>query len=279
MDGTTQVRQLPNVEVVEQTLANAATWFFPHIDVGGHPGFVTAQTDLTVWVRDAHHARQPDRDAVHLASLEMTRTGSRGLSGSSMVDEDTCTPLQSGETRTWLTPAPVAAPMRVLPVATLAPVDVVSGAGGVDDEPRPVFGLAVGSDQCSIFCGLELSGQVMELSLRLAPVPLLERRQRIQVFGTGSVSRLLVLDDMLLAASSIPMPDVSDPNESRLKILQRQPVAYPMAAGKAATAVASTLSTINFDDDMFASDDDDGETPGTGFVFSYLCSTRLFADV
>jgi hypothetical protein len=258
MDGTTQIRHLPNVEVVEQTLANAATWFFPPIDVGGHPGFVTAQTDLTVWVRDAHHARHSDPTVPAAASLE----SDRGLSGSTLVDADTSTPLQSGETRTWLAPAPVAAPMRVLPVATLAPVDVVSGVGGVDDEPRPVFGLAVGSDQCSIFCGLELSGQVMELSLRLAPVPVLERRQRIQVFGTGSVSRLLVLDDMLLAASSIPMPDVSDPNESRLKILQRQPVAYPMPTGRTPATAANALSTINFDDDMFASDDEE-ETPGT----------------
>ncbi len=48
---------LPDITCIEQTLDRAATWFFPAIDVGGHPGFVTAQTTLTVWLRDPHHAK------------------------------------------------------------------------------------------------------------------------------------------------------------------------------------------------------------------------------
>jgi hypothetical protein len=71
-----------------------------------------------------------------------------------------------------------------------------------------VFGLAVSADQMHIYCGLELTGQVLEVRLCLTPHAYLERVQRINVFDNGSsVSRIMLMDDVMLAASSSAAPE------------------------------------------------------------------------
>ena len=324
VDRPAQLRSLPDVSHVEQTLrvsdhdadnagfhaadastagtdaeaeasaadANACsqTWFFPAIEVGGHPGFVTAQTALTVWMRDPHFARHKPAPAFGDAAGEGSGAGGDSSAGKEagilglglghgadqgatlvvlndpeLVDADdeaqqgySAVRVRPGESRAWLTPAADQQSVRCLAVAHLSPLDAA-----------PVFGLAVGTDQSHIYCGLEMTGEVIEVRLELYPHAHLVRTQRITVFETGcSVSRLLLLDDVLIAASSSPLvgadgadglhEDDADLDEdgrvgttlaqSRVRIMRRAPTVMPdaliagLSIGDAAAALGLDAS-------------------------------------
>jgi hypothetical protein len=231
VDRPTQMRSLPDVSIVEQTLrvneslgdaglgqpmatarmtddaagadadACSQTWFFPSIEVAGHPGFVTAQSALTVWMRDPHfsHPSAVGGDYKGVAGAVPVDTSDPELADAEDEAEQgyAAVRVRPGESRVWLAPCADEQAVRCVAVAHLSPLD-----------SAPVFGLAVSADQMHIYCGLELTGQVLEVRLCLTPHAYLERVQRINVFDNGSsVSRIMLMDDVMLAASSSAAPE------------------------------------------------------------------------